>query len=183
MSYLREILRDGNVAAVSASSRYVVRRVVTIVAPIAPRRIIELGPGDGVTTFPLLAAAPPDCRYTAVESNPHFANQLAARNDANLELIRGDAVAEIERIAVMEPNAADAVIASIPFTYLSPADRQCVLAAAHAALRPGGALVIFHQYSPLMFPTIKKMFGTCRIAFEPLNLPPCFILWTTRAAA
>lgn len=180
MSFIRELLHDNNVAAISPSSSFVARRVIDAVLETPAQRIIELGPGDGAVTMPLLAALDATARYTAIESNVAFAAELSSRHDPRLKVIAGDAVAFIENAARTEASGVDAAIASIPFTYLAPHQRHAVIAAAHRCLKPGGRLVVFHQYTPLMFPVIKKTFGACRIAFEPLNIFPCFVLTATK---
>jgi phospholipid N-methyltransferase len=176
--FFREYLRDVHVAAVSPSSSFLTRRLLRALDLPATKLVIELGPGDGAATKPLLAALTTDARYVAIERNPNFAAALRG-TDPRLTIVEGVAQ-DMERALGDLAGRADAVIASIPFTYLTKEERAAVCAAAKRMLRPGGTFVVFHQYSPLMVPYVKKTFGAVRVEFEPLNLFPCFLMKATK---
>lgn len=175
-AFLAQFLRDRRVAAIQPSSGRLIRRVLREIRPRHGMTVIELGPGDGAATFPLLAALPGDTRYLAIEKNPVFAEKLAAADDGRLEVIRGDANDLSSLLAVRGIKKADVIIASIPFTYLSPAARDALTAAVAGSLSPRGTFVVFHQYSPLMLPMLRRRFARVKTEFEPLNLFPCFVM-------
>lgn len=182
LTFVHAYLKDLHVAALAPSSPQLVARLVRRLRTVSPRVIVELGPGDGVATAAALALLPADGRLLAVERNHDFAAALAAWPDRRLTVIEGDA-RRADDLFRDEVGRADAVIASIPFTYLSPADREAVVEASAKLLRPGGLLVIFHQYSPLMRPVIKRVFGHVRTEFEPLNVMPAFLMAATKKGA
>lgn len=172
-------LKDLHVAALAPSSPRLVARLMHHLRAVEPRLIVELGPGDGVATAAALDLLSPHGQLLAVERNHDFAAALAAWPDRRLFVTEGDA-RRADELYGDQLGRADAVIASIPFTYLSPADREAVARAAAKLLRPGGIFVIFHQYSPLMRPVIKRVFGHVHTEFELFNVMPCFLMTATK---
>lgn len=177
--FFLEYLRDLKVAAIAPSSAFLVRRLLRRLDPSRRHLVLELGPGDGVATSAVLAALPADARLVAVERNPHFAAALKQWTDPRLTALEGDARAA-GQLGKLGPNQVDAVLASIPFTYLNKADRAALTATAKRLLKPGGIFIVFHQYSPLMLPYMKKEFGNVTAEFEPLNVFPCFLMTATK---
>ncbi len=175
-SFLGQFLGDRDVAAVSHSSSYLIRRLLGHLDPANTRLLVELGPGDGVATKALLAVLPKDARLLAIEKNPGFAADLAVLGDPRLEVIQGDARRLQEILNEKGIGSADAVIASIPFTYLSRSERHALVRSAKMLLKPEGRFIIFHQYSRLMAPYVRQAFPRVRIEFEPLNIFPCFLI-------
>jgi phospholipid N-methyltransferase len=138
--------------------------------------VVELGPGPAVATKPILASLDKRARYLVVESNPIFVSHLRKIGDTRLEVVEGDARKLKQLLTERGIRAADAIIASIPFTYLTPADRTALVSAAYDSLRPGGDFIVFHQYSPLMAKYLKKKFGKVHTEFELFNVLPCFLM-------
>ncbi|TAJ44808.1 16S rRNA (adenine(1518)-N(6)/adenine(1519)-N(6))-dimethyltransferase RsmA [Methanofollis fontis] len=95
--------------------RRAVRRIVECAGDIAGRRVLEIGPGEGVLTDALLAAG---ARVCAIELDPalvdglyeQFSSQIAA---GELEVIHGDAV------KILYPPF-DIVVANLPYSASSP---------------------------------------------------------------
>lgn len=173
---LKEFLKDKNVAAIAPSSRHLVNRLIRRLRPEGIKVMVELGPGPAVATKPILHMLGKQARFLVVERNPMFVSHLRKIADPRLEVVEGDARKLKQLLAERGIAAADAVIASIPFTYLTPADRTALVSAAYDSLRPGGDFIIFHQYSPLMAKYLKKKFGRVHIEFELFNLFPCFLM-------
>ncbi|MBI4457439.1 methyltransferase domain-containing protein [Candidatus Uhrbacteria bacterium] len=172
--FLGAFLSDRHVAAVQPSSPFLIRRLLRRIDASKVMAVIELGPGDGVATLPLLKALPADARYLAIERNHAFCAGLAGV-DPRLDAVEGD-VRDLRKIAAdKNMEQVDLVLASVPFTYLSKDERESVIAAAKSFLRPGGQLIVFHQYSPLMLPVLRRHFSSVKTEIEPWNLPPCFL--------
>ncbi len=68
-------------------SASVLSRIIDEVKPQAEDTILEIGPGEGVLTFPLAEKAR---TVHAFEIDPHLADRLEAENVANLKVHRGD---------------------------------------------------------------------------------------------
>ncbi|HTK05483.1 MAG TPA: methyltransferase [Candidatus Eisenbacteria bacterium] len=175
ISFFREFLADRNVAAISPSSPHLMKRLLKRLDLAGTETLVELGPGDGVAMRAILPKLPPDARYVAIERNPNFAAALRLRPDRRAEIIQGRAQ-DLEKLLPADIGKVDAVIASIPFTYLKKEERRAVVASAKRMLRPGGIFVVFHQYSPLMVPYLAKEFDEVHVEFEPLNVFPCFLM-------
>lgn len=174
--FFSEFIADPHVAAVGPSSAHLIERVASALGPSGIRSLVELGPGDGAATFPLLSRMPQDAKYYAIERNPHFVSALQRVADPRLEVIRDDAERLRETMRRRDVAAVDAVIASIPFTYLSKTARDRVVGETRALLKHGGTFIVFHQYTPLMLPVIKRHFGKVRTQFEVRNVFPCFVM-------
>lgn len=173
--FFREFLRDRNVAAVSPSSSHLMKRLVKNLDVASIRRIVELGPGDGVAVRAILPKLSAEARYVAIERNPNFVTRLKKTRDSRFTIIQGRAQ-DLRRIVAHADGKVDAVIASIPFTYLKKDERAALVAEVKKILRPGGQFIVFHQYSPLMVPYLAKEFPDVHVEFEALNILPCFLM-------
>ena len=139
--------------------------------------MVELGPGPGIATLPILEALPDGARYFAIEKNPAFLAALrGASPDRRLHAIEGDACDVREILAGQGVRRADAIIASIPFSFLKKEQRERLVDDIGAVLADDGDFVIFHQFSRLMLPLVKERFPHVRVLFEPRNIMPCFLI-------
>ncbi len=176
-SYLRQYVADKDVGALHPSSRFLVRRLLGCLRPERTRTLVEFGPGPGVATFPVLRALPDDARYIAIEKNPAFLEALrAAPADPRLRIVEGDACDVRGLLPGQAQGTVDAVIASIPFSFLTKAQRDGLLDDVQALLAEDGDLVIFHQFTPFMRGAVKERFPRVRVLFEPRNIMPCFLI-------
>lgn len=169
-------LKDRDIAAISRSSPILIRHMLRHLDLPNIKLLLELGPADGVATKPILRGLPPDARLIAFEKNSEFATELRALPDKRLEVVEDDARRLRKALEARGASGFDAAVASIPFTYLSDAERRELVSSVKKLLKPGGVFIIFHQYSPLMLPYMKKIFRKVRLEFEPLNLFPCFLI-------
>ncbi len=174
MGFLRNALRDHKVGALTMSSDYVVAAVLRLL-PKDPRLVVEYGPGEGAITRKILRVLPSDARLIAVEPNQDFVKALKKIADPRLTVIPKMAQ-DLSPEELSSLRGADAVVASLPSFYLTPEERQRVVADAHHMLAPKGMFIFSHQYSWLMKKPIEGLFGEVVIAFEPRNIFPCFIL-------
>lgn len=69
----------------------VIEHIVDVIDPAPGERLVEIGPGEGALTFPLLAR---DARLTVIELDRDLVAQLAARPEAgnSLTIVQGDAL-------------------------------------------------------------------------------------------
>ena len=175
IKFVKTFISDKNVAAFVASSKFVVRNVGRhIQKPI--QMAVECGPGEGVMTRRLLEHLSLEGMLLAIESNKEFVSSLKSIDDPRLYIIEGRAQDIITHAKERGMNAIDLVVASIPFSFLKSSERLQLVRDIHNLLAPHGTLIIFHQYSPLMYRTVKKVFGNASISFEARNVPPCFIM-------
>lgn len=177
VSFFKEFLKDRNIAAIQPSSPHLMRRLLRLIDTGKAQLIVELGPGEGVAARAILPELGPEARYVAIERNPSFVNALKALSalDHRFTVIEGRAQ-DLSKIMAGNAGKVDAVIASIPFTFLKKAERVTLLADVRKLLRPGGVFIIFHQYLPTMVPYLAKEFADVRVEYEALNVFPCFLM-------
>ena len=174
INFLKTFVSDKNVGAITASSRFVAEDIVNLM-PASAHTVIECGPGEGVITRAILEHLSPNGMYLGIETNKGFVSLLRDVHDSRLQIAEGRAQDIIAHTKKNNIGNADFIIASIPFSFIKPSERFKIVHDAHNLLTPKGKFIIFN-YSPLMYRTIKKVFGNALISFEMRNFPPLFIM-------
>ena len=174
LRFLKTALRDYNVGAITPSSSHVTRRVAREI-DVNFTYVVEYGPGNGVSTRAILQRMPANGRLVVIERNKHFLPVLKEIKDARLHIVEGDVRIISKQLDKLGLPRIDAVVSSIPFSFLPPPMRRAIVSATFRALAPRGKFIIY-QYSPLMLSYLRPLFLTTRLRFEPRNLPPCFIM-------
>ena len=172
-------LKDfGHVGGIFPSSPWASRSIVKHL-PHSPDVVVEYGPGNGTLTEHILEKLPRNARLVGIEVNQDFVSHLKTFADPRLEVLHGDV---LERSAVLKDFArggVDAVVSGIPFTFLSPAEREKVLERTRDGLRAGGRFIVY-QNSLRMKDSLRRVFGKVDSYFEPRNIFPYFIMVATR---
>lgn len=179
MHFLKTSIFDRNVAAVTMSSQYVIRRILGQL-PLSFDTIIEYGPGDGVMIRALLPRLAPHGRFFVIESNGSFVEKLKKINDPRLHIIHGRAEERDCLLKEYKIESVDLVIASIPFSFLRQKERENIVRDSYQILAPNGIFVIFSQNTFLMHFLIKTVFKKVSLWYELKNIPPCFIMWAKK---
>lgn len=174
IDFLKTALKDFKVGAVTASSKYAIRRIVKEIPPEC-RSIVEYGAGDGVITKKILEKLPANGKIIAVELNQGFVSRLKEVKDSRLEVVAEDVAVFSQNLADSNSPRIETIISGIPFTFFKPHVRRQIIRATYDLLAPGGIFIVY-QYSTLMLPELKKYFPEIKIMFEPRNLPPYFIM-------
>lgn len=173
LRFLLAAVRDYRVGAVTASSKYVIRRILAQF-PANLRYVVEYGAGDGVITVEILKILPADGLLVAVEINPEFAATLRKVRDKRLRVVNGDAVHISRYLSTMGLPWIDVVVSGIPFSFLGPERRRELVENTYRAIAPGGVLVAY-QHSFWILPLLKEKFSWVEASFEPRNFLPYFI--------
>jgi len=147
--------------------------------PSPDKTVVEYGGGDGTLTEYLLEALPNESALWCLEVNASFAKDLQKIQDPRLKVFHEDVRKFVTRIRELEPNGVDAVISGIPFSFLAPAERDKVIQKTYEGLRPGGKFIVY-QYSPRLRERMARVFGNCKLEFEPRNMFPLFIMVATK---
>lgn len=82
-------------------------------------RVLEVGPGPGVLTHPLLQAVGPTGSLVAIEQDANLANPLQAQGIPNLTIVRADAV-QTDLAQLSRPRPFDAIVANLPYLISGP---------------------------------------------------------------
>lgn len=116
-AFVQEALADFHTtASVTPSSRYLARAMVKPLDVAKAKIVVEFGPGTGVMTRELLAAAPADARILAFEINPRFVDFLRAEiDDPRLEVIAAGAETAAVELQRRGFTRVDAVLSSLGF--------------------------------------------------------------------
>lgn len=171
--FLKTMIKDYRLGAVTRSSRFVIRRVAdNLCLNGGTPTVVEYGPGDGVITREALTRIKDGGQLIAIETNPDFVRILGDIDDPKFQLRSMGVEDWLEQ---GEVDTADAVFSGIPFTFLTPAQRDRIVRDTHALLKDGGVFVVY-QNSLLMRPYLQKYFSKVTTSFEPRNFLPYFVM-------
>ena len=116
-AFVQEALADFHTtASVTPSSRYLARAMVKALDLAKAKVVVEFGPGTGVMTRELLAAAPEDAQILAFEINTRFVDDLRTEiKDPRLEVIAAGAETASAEFQRRGYARVDAVLSSLGF--------------------------------------------------------------------
>jgi phospholipid N-methyltransferase len=165
---------SGKVGAISITSHYVIDKVTKMIdSPLD--NVIEYGAGTGVMTKAILEKLSPNGKLTVIESDPRFIEILKGIKDDRLRIVEG----WIQDQVLDESHGfsdIDLVVSSIPFSFLTPDQRQKIISDTQKMLTPMGSFILFHQYQILTLKPLKNNFDKVSVFFELRNIFPSFIL-------
>lgn len=174
--FIKQFFNDRKmVGAISASSKFLGKKMIEPIDFTKDKIIVELGPGTGVFTDILLEEMPQDCKLFVFELNDIFFEKLKNRiNDPRVILIHDTAEKISMYLHQHGYEKADAILSSLPLAMFSKELRESVLTASKNGLKENGTYVQF-QYSLQSRSLLKRMFKSVKIKWTPLNVPPAFI--------
>jgi len=175
VKYLKTAITDYKVGALTASSKFVVKKILKELADVDHNYIVEYGAGDGVITRSLVEILDDNGRVVAIETNPSFIKELRFLADNKIDVVPNNVLDVVKDFSSLGLPRVDAVISGIPFSFFSGSSREEIISSTHQALEPGG-LFILYQYSILVLPLLKRYFSEVKVSFEPRNFPPYFIM-------
>lgn len=168
------------VGTITRSSSFLCKEIVRQIEFTPGQILLELGAGDGVITRYLLDKMAPDARLIAFEVNPVFCEELKRLDDPRLIIVDQDAARMHEILGALNISTVDHVISAIPFVIFPELVALHIIQAAFEHMVPSGKFVQVH-YSLLAKKLYEKIFGSVRIRFVPLNIPPAFLLIMQKA--
>lgn len=176
IGFFRESIKNiKTVGTVTRSSKFVCKAMIKHVDFSKADTIVELGAGDGVITKHILREMKPDSRLLSFEINELFCQKLNKIKDPKLIVAEDSAENLRQHLDQMKVKQADYIISALPFVSLPEDLSYRIVEEARKALKPGGLYIQLH-YSLLTRKMYKKVFGNVDVNFEPLNIPPAFIL-------
>lgn len=179
--FLRESIRNlRTVGTVARSSKYLCRGMIRHIRFDKAENIVELGPGDGVITEYILKFMRPDSHLWAFEVNDAFCDLLTHRiHDNRFHLIQDSAEYLGEYMAHHQLEKVDYIISAIPFIMLPEQLSLTIIRLCQEKLREGGKFIQLH-YSPHTKKMYQQIFGNVEVFFVPLNIPPAFVMVSTK---
>ncbi len=174
--FARNFLRHPRMlGSIVPSSRFLIRQLLEPVNWGRARVIVEYGPGTGGITREVLRHMRADATLVAIEMNPAFVRHLKGTiSDPRLHVVAGSAVDVDLILRRMALTRADYIISGIPFSTITPAEREQILRKTVTVLEPGGAFLLY-QFSKRMMADLKRVFGYVGRQFQPLNLLPAHL--------
>lgn len=176
--FFREFLRHPvMVGSIIPSSGKLIRNMLGRTDWPATRLFVEYGPGVGTFAEAILDRLGPDGMYLAIDTNREFVRFLRDRiADPRFVPVNGSAADVRQIIADNGHDHADYVLSGLPFSTLPPGIGPKIAAETHAALRPGGAFLVY-QFNPRVKDFLVPHFERIDHAFEPINIPPAQLYW------
>jgi phosphatidylethanolamine/phosphatidyl-N-methylethanolamine N-methyltransferase len=178
-------------ASIVPSQRFLVNAMVDAAAPERAHTIVELGPGTGPMTGPLLSRMRKDARLFTIEIDQPLHEELVrTHDDPRLTAILGSAEHIEELLAERgHTGKVDVVFSSLGMSLIPPSVRERILESAARVLAPGGTYVQFGYFHTRYvtwtkdeglkgfnyFSTLKRHFGKVTRKPVPANFPPAWV--------
>jgi len=165
------------VGSIIPSSKAVIDKMLALVDWANCKLFVEYGPGVGTFTEHVLRRMAPDATLIAIDTNDEFVRYLTAKfRDNRLLAVNGSAADVRGIIADCGFAHADYILSGLPFSTLPPGVGPAIAAQTHAALRPGGAFLVY-QFKARVRDFMAPHFERIDRGFEWINVPPCHLFW------
>lgn len=176
--FFREFLRHPvMVGSIIPSSRACIDRMLKSVDWDKAKVFVEYGPGVGTFTKVILERMAADATLVVIDTNPAFIDHLGHTiRDSRLQRCLGSAAEVRSILSGLGFDHADYILSGLPFSTLPPGIGAEIAAETAAALRPGGAFLVY-QFNPRVRQFLEPEFPRIDDDFELMNIPPCQ-LWT-----
>ncbi len=174
--YLKMFWKDRNIASITPSSSFAVKKICSKIDFSKDNVIVECGPGNGVFSFAILRRMSPNSRLILIEANKEFAQYLEQHiDDPRVYVFHDDAV-HIPLIVSKSGihAAADYVILGIPFSFSDHELNHKIIANSKEILKKEGTLLVY-QFSLRIKKYLKHYFDRITTCLEILNIPPLII--------
>lgn len=174
IKYLKNFIRDKDVASVTPSSKFCVRRVCDHIDFKKDNIIIEYGAGTGVFSDYLLSHLSDRSELILFETNNEFFEKLEEIEDSRVKAYN-DSVEHIKRFLNGQyEGRVDYIISGIPFSFLNDETKETILEHTWEMLKPGGKFLAYQTSGHLKDP-LRRVFGNVQTEVEFLNVPPMMI--------
>ncbi len=174
--FFKEGIRNlKTVGTVTRSSRYLCDKVINHSKIHQAKVIIELGAGDGVLTKRILNRMPDDCKLIAFEINDMFIDTLEAIDDPRLVIAADSAENIQEYLDKYKLDQVDIIYSTLPFSVIPKELASSIVNISKSVLAPEGEYLQIH-YSLIEKKLYETVFGNVEVFFQPINIPPAFIL-------
>jgi phospholipid N-methyltransferase len=165
------------VGSVIPSSKVLIDKMLDPVDWANCKLFVEYGPGVGTFTQHILNRLAPDATLLTIDTNPDFTEYLNGKiRDSRLIAVTGSAADVREIMADAGFDKADYIVSGLPFSTLPPGVGAKIGEATAAAIRPGGAFLVY-QFSPKVRDFIAPYFDRLERGFEWRNVPPATLFW------
>jgi phospholipid N-methyltransferase len=140
------------VGAVTPSSRALAEAMVAHVDFLKPGRIVELGPGTGALTAPIVERLGPHIEFLAVDIDPAFCDEIQKRWPS-VDCVCASAERLDAIVADRDMLPVDHIVSGLPFVSLPALVTRQILESITKVLRPGGTFTTFQYLHGSFFPS------------------------------
>ena len=175
LSYIKNFIKDRDVASITPSSSHLVKRVCRWIDFDTPGTIIEYGPGDGVFSRYIASNMHPESSLVLVESNDGFVNELRSleQNYDQVTVVH-DRAENVASIMDQEGiDEADYIISGIPFSFLEDDVRTELIETTRESLNDQGKFLVYQNYNHMEDP-LRRHFSHVEKEYILLNIPPMY---------
>ena len=161
--------------AVATSSKFLTKEIVRNIDFNASKNIVELGPGLGTFTKPILKKANPNAKLLCFEVNKKFCSYLAKNIiDDRLIVIKAGAEKISGNLKKLKIKKVDCVVSGLPFLNFPESKKRKILEEVKNSLSDNGRFVLF-QYTDGLGKLLESHFSKVSRTFVPINIPPAFV--------
>ncbi len=175
LSYIKNFIKDRDVAAITPSSSYLVKRVCRWIDFDTPCTIVEYGPGDGVFSRYIARNMHPDSSLVLIESNDGFVEDLESFQAQNTQVtVVHDRAENVESIIEgHDLDPVDYIISGIPFSFLDEPIKTELIQSTFDALHDDGKFLVYQNYNHMEQP-LRDQFPRVEKEYVLFNIPPMF---------
>lgn len=171
LTYLKSFFKDKDVASITPTSRFCIRRVCEPINFDKDLTVIEYGAGTGVFSEYMLKKMTVNSKLLLFETNELLFKKLQEVKDPRVDLYDKS----VESVTGLVPDEligqVDYIISGIPFSFLDEKATSLVLDQSYRLLKKGGRFLAYQTSGHLKEP-LRKVFGNVETGFELLNIPP-----------
>jgi len=175
-AYIKNLIKDKDIASITPTSAYGVRKVCRAIDFTKDRVFVEYGPATGVFTRYILNNMTRGSKMILIEKNANFVSHLRKHFPDNRVFIYHDRAERVRDIVLRAAEeGADYVLSGIPFSFLDEATRSDIVRQTHRVLRAGGAFLpyqTFFQRDSHLLDHMKERFSVVKDGYCFLNVPP-----------
>jgi phospholipid N-methyltransferase len=178
-TFLRRALRrPALIGAPAPTGPALAAEIAAVLPATGTPTVVELGAGTGALAPAIRARLAPGARYLAVEVDAELVAHLRHRMPW-LDVLHGDAADLATLLADAGVGQVDAVVSSLPWTLVPPAQQRAMLAGIAATLAPTGVFTTITTLTALparvrdLRRSLEATFDEV-VATEPVwrNVPP-----------
>lgn len=170
-TYLRSFFKDKDVASVTPTSKFCIRRVCRPIDFNRDLIIVEYGAGSGVFAEYLLPKMTTGSRLILFETNELLFEKLQEIDDSRVLLFDRSVEYVTELLRDELIGKTDFIISGIPFSFIDEGAKRSVLQQSVELLKVGGQFLAYQTSGHLKEP-LRKAFGNIKTSWEWRNIPP-----------
>lgn len=174
ITFLKSFAGDKDVASITPSSKYCVRKLCEKIDFTTTKTIVEYGGGTGVFTKYILSQMRDDAHLYVFETNDNFYNKLIEIKDPRVTIFH-ESVEEMLNLLPKEViGNVDHIISGIPFSFFNWNLKIRILDKTIKSLQNEGSFLAYQTSGHLKKP-LMEVFNNYNTTFCWKNIPPYFI--------